>query len=49
MKIPKFIKEGKKNPEIQAIKANNVVRMNERYQTILLNLHGVSKRESGKS
>jgi transposase len=49
VKRPKLLKEDQNNPEIQAIKAtitaNKDLRMHERYQTILLKLHGVPKED----
>lgn len=52
MKLPELLQEDQNNPEIQAIKAvikaNKNLRMHERYQTILLDLHGVSKKDISK-
>lgn len=52
MKLPKLLQADQNNPEIQAIKAaikaNTDLRMHERYQTILLDLHGVSKKDISK-
>ncbi|WP_080832873.1 hypothetical protein [Cohnella massiliensis] len=52
MKLPKLLQEDQNNLEIQAIKAainaNEDLRMHERYQTILLDLHGVSKKDISK-
>lgn len=52
MKLPKILQEDQNNPEILAIKAvikeNKDLRMHERYQTILLDLHGVSKKDISK-
>lgn len=52
MKLPRLLQEDQNNPEVQAIKAaikeNNDLRMHERYQTILLDLHGVSKKDISK-
>ncbi|CAM4247796.1 helix-turn-helix domain-containing protein [Paenibacillus alkaliterrae] len=52
MKLPKLLQEDQNDPEIQAIKAaikaNKDLRMHERYQTILLVLHGVSKKDTSK-
>src|ERR671923_136117 len=49
MKTPKLIQEDMNNPAIRevkaAIKANKDLRMHERYQTILMHLHSVSKKE----
>lgn len=52
MKLPKQLQEDMKNPEIVAIKAamkaNKDLRMHERYQTILMDMHGVSKKDISK-
>ncbi|MDF2814678.1 MAG: hypothetical protein K0Q81_878 [Paenibacillus sp.] len=52
MKLPRLLEEDLNNPEIlaikAAIKANKDLRMHERYQTILLDLHSVSKKDISK-
>lgn len=52
MKLPKLLQRDQNNLEIQGIKAvikaNKELRMHERYQTILLDLHGVSKKSISK-
>jgi transposase len=52
MKLSKLLEEDRSNPEIMAlkaaIKANKDLRMHERYQTIMLDLHGVSKKDISK-
>lgn len=52
MKLPKLLQEDQNNPEIWAIKAamkaNKDLRMHERYQAILLDLHSVSKKNISK-
>ncbi|WP_108995133.1 hypothetical protein [Paenibacillus agaridevorans] len=51
-KLPKLLQEDQNNPEIQAIKAaikaNKDLRMHQGYQAILLDLHGVSKKDIRK-
>jgi putative transposase len=52
VKLPRLLEEDLNNPEIlaikAAIKANKDLRMHERYQTILLDLHSVSKKDISK-
>lgn len=52
MKKPKLIQEDMNNPAIReikaAMKANKDLRMHERYQTILMHLHGIPNDEISK-